>query len=123
MAEAAKARDNTQSELDDLLMVFADLEEKVQKYKVRACHSLVGACPLTKSRVASVSLGKQCLTAKTMTTMTMQVAGTMTMLTKQGPTYIYRTYQGAFRLVSDYTILADGTRILRMSLPFRNICW
>lgn len=32
--EAIKAKDSTQSELDDLLMVFGDLEEKVAKYKV-----------------------------------------------------------------------------------------
>lgn len=32
--EAVKAKDATQSELDDLLMVFGDLEEKVAKYKV-----------------------------------------------------------------------------------------
>lgn len=34
MAEAGKARDAVQSELDDLLMVFGDLEEKLGKYKV-----------------------------------------------------------------------------------------
>lgn len=32
--EATKARETTQSELDDLLMVFGDLEEKVAKHKV-----------------------------------------------------------------------------------------
>lgn len=34
MADAGKARDAVQSELDDLLMVFGDLEEKLGKYKV-----------------------------------------------------------------------------------------
>lgn len=34
--EANNAKDATQSELDDLLMVFGDLEDKVNKYKVWA---------------------------------------------------------------------------------------
>lgn len=33
--EKGKEKDATQTELDDLLMVFGDLEEKVEKYKVR----------------------------------------------------------------------------------------
>ena len=35
LKEKAKEKDATQTELDDLLMVFGDLEEKVEKYKVR----------------------------------------------------------------------------------------
>ncbi|KFA64352.1 hypothetical protein S40285_02935 [Stachybotrys chlorohalonatus IBT 40285] len=35
LTEATKAKAATQSELDDLLMVFGDLEEKVAKYKAR----------------------------------------------------------------------------------------
>jgi intracellular protein transport protein USO1 len=35
-----EARQSTQSELDDLLMVFSDLEEKVAKYKVCQSHHL-----------------------------------------------------------------------------------
>ncbi|KAJ3462743.1 hypothetical protein MRS44_007529 [Fusarium solani] len=35
LSESKKARETTQSELDDLLMVFGDLEEKVAKYKAR----------------------------------------------------------------------------------------
>lgn len=34
LADAEKAKDSVQSELDDLLMVFGDLEEKLSKYKV-----------------------------------------------------------------------------------------
>jgi hypothetical protein len=34
LVDAIKAKDTTQSELDDLLIVFGDLEEKVEKYKV-----------------------------------------------------------------------------------------
>lgn len=34
MKDADKAKDAVQSELDDLLMVFGDLEEKLAKYKV-----------------------------------------------------------------------------------------
>ncbi|KAM0206749.1 hypothetical protein ACHAQD_012304 [Fusarium lateritium] len=35
LSESKEARETTQSELDDLLMVFGDLEEKVAKYKTR----------------------------------------------------------------------------------------
>ncbi|EXM26420.1 hypothetical protein V3481_013398 [Fusarium oxysporum f. sp. vasinfectum] len=35
LQESNEARETTQSELDDLLMVFGDLEEKVAKYKAR----------------------------------------------------------------------------------------
>ncbi|KAM0322945.1 hypothetical protein ACHAQA_009044 [Verticillium albo-atrum] len=35
LAEASKAKQATQTELDDLLMVFADLEDKASKYKAR----------------------------------------------------------------------------------------
>lgn len=35
MAETEKAKEAIQSELDDLLIVFADLEEQVAKQKVR----------------------------------------------------------------------------------------
>ncbi|EGR50536.1 ER to Golgi protein transport [Trichoderma reesei QM6a] len=35
LADAEKAKDSVQSELDDLLMVFGDLEEKLSKYKAR----------------------------------------------------------------------------------------
>ncbi|KAL6858653.1 ER to Golgi protein transport [Trichoderma novae-zelandiae] len=35
LADAEKAKDSVQSELDDLLMVFGDLEEKLGKYKAR----------------------------------------------------------------------------------------
>jgi ElaB/YqjD/DUF883 family membrane-anchored ribosome-binding protein len=35
LSESREARETTQSELDDLLMVFGDLEEKMTKYKVR----------------------------------------------------------------------------------------
>lgn len=34
LSELREAKETTQSELDDLLMVFGDLEEKVTKYKV-----------------------------------------------------------------------------------------
>lgn len=34
LSESREARETTQSELDDLLMVFGDLEEKMTKYKV-----------------------------------------------------------------------------------------
>lgn len=34
LTEIDSSRDAVQSELDDLLMVFGDLEEKVSKYKV-----------------------------------------------------------------------------------------
>lgn len=33
--DAKEAKDAVQSELDDLLMVFGDLEEKLAQYKVR----------------------------------------------------------------------------------------
>lgn len=33
MAEKEKEKDAVQGELDDLLMVFGDLEDKVEKYK------------------------------------------------------------------------------------------
>ncbi|PHH71896.1 hypothetical protein CDD82_6280 [Ophiocordyceps australis] len=36
-AEATQAMEATQTELDDLLMVFGDLEEKAAKYKARLC--------------------------------------------------------------------------------------
>lgn len=35
MEEKEAARQTTQSELDDLLMVFGDVEEKAEKYKQR----------------------------------------------------------------------------------------
>jgi chromosome segregation ATPase len=35
LVEKEKAREAVQSELDDLLMVFGDLEEKVERYKAR----------------------------------------------------------------------------------------
>lgn len=35
LTEATAAREGTQSELDDLLLVFGDLEEKAARYKVR----------------------------------------------------------------------------------------
>ena len=35
LKDKTKEKDATQTELDDLLMVFGDLEEKVEKYKVR----------------------------------------------------------------------------------------
>lgn len=34
LKQKADEKDGTQGELDDLLMVFGDLEEKVNKYKV-----------------------------------------------------------------------------------------
>ena len=40
-ARAEKSRLAVQAELDDLLIVFGDLEEKVAKYKVRDCRGLV----------------------------------------------------------------------------------
>lgn len=45
MADADKAKDAVQSELDDLLMVFGDLEEKLGKYKVGypAAHQFIRA--------------------------------------------------------------------------------
>jgi hypothetical protein len=36
-----------QSELDDLLMVFGDLEEKVEKYEVRGVPGIMGYRMLT----------------------------------------------------------------------------
>lgn len=35
LEEKEEQKSATQTELDDLLMVFGDLEEKVEKYKVR----------------------------------------------------------------------------------------
>lgn len=36
--DATKTKDGAQLELDDLLMVFGDLEEKVARYKARLRH-------------------------------------------------------------------------------------
>lgn len=37
MLEAVEAKDMAQSELDDLLTVLGDMEDKVARYKVRRC--------------------------------------------------------------------------------------
>ncbi len=39
LEEREEQRVATQAELDDLLMVFGDLEEKVEKYKVSCCYT------------------------------------------------------------------------------------
>lgn len=41
MHEAQEGRKTAQGELDDLLMVFGDLEDKVARYKVGASHWLL----------------------------------------------------------------------------------
>lgn len=46
LQEAIKARADTQSELDDLLILFGDLEDRVDKYKVsNAFRNIWGANP------------------------------------------------------------------------------
>jgi hypothetical protein len=72
LSESKEARDTTQSELDDLLMVFGDLEEKVAKYKVskRRRHSLaciIQATVLTVCRLVLLDSVKPCQMAKTKT--------------------------------------------------------
>lgn len=39
LKEAKMSKDSTQSELDDLLIVFGDLEDKMAKYKVGFYHA------------------------------------------------------------------------------------
>ena len=46
--EKEEERKSTQNELDDLLIVFSDMEEKVTKYKVRFTQSCENAL-LTRS--------------------------------------------------------------------------
>jgi uncharacterized coiled-coil DUF342 family protein len=44
LSESREARETTQSELDDLLMVFGDLEEKMEKYKVSWQRRNISSC-------------------------------------------------------------------------------
>lgn len=57
MASALEAKEEerkaAQNELDDLLIVFSDLEEKAEKYKVRLGSRFVWMCVLTRFRNAS----------------------------------------------------------------------
>lgn len=45
LKQREEEKQTTQSELDDLLMVFGDLEEKVAKYKVRHCSRSIPTAP------------------------------------------------------------------------------
>jgi hypothetical protein len=72
LSESKEARETTQSELDDLLMVFGDLEEKVAKYKVskrrrRSLACIMQATVLTVCRLVLLNSVKPYQMAKTMT--------------------------------------------------------
>lgn len=75
LSESKEARETTQSELDDLLMVFGDLEEKVAKYKVskrrhRTLACIIQATILTVCRLVLLNSVKPYQMAMTKTTMT-----------------------------------------------------
>lgn len=75
LSESKEARETTQSELDDLLMVFGDLEEKVAKYKVskrrhRTLACIMQATILTVCRLVLLNSVKPYQMAMTKTTMT-----------------------------------------------------
>jgi hypothetical protein len=86
--EKEEERKAAQSELDDLLEVFGDFEEKINKYKVSTCCG--GGCMLVlwrwcgandESRNGSRRWGRRCLMERTTTTTTMKTT-TMRRTTK-----------------------------------------
>jgi predicted nucleic acid-binding Zn-ribbon protein len=65
--EKEESRQTAQSELEDLLIVFGDLEAKRTQDKVRSMNKRCGTKPLTIHRTDSRSLGKKSQRLRTMT--------------------------------------------------------
>lgn len=108
-AEATKAKDSTQSELDDLLMVFGDLEEKVAKYKVSLAtfFSLLVFHANTYRRLSCASLVRKYQTERMMARTMMRKVATRTVLTR-----------GKHRVQESFADSVDIPRYLRTCPPF-----